>query len=216
MAVAKLAVTGQADPWTENERETMRKLITQSILATAVVLAMASSAWAALIPIGQFQYLEPKFSIINQTGIDSTDDFPVTTALTFVSLHVDLNGGFQLDWPVPADFTENLNSLDSNGDFFIASGTLIPMILTGSVAPGLVNLTSGTVPAWNGSWNILTGILVDALGNPAITMLLDNTSFIGTELIYVEATAVPEPMTVGLFATGLAGLMLRRRNAAKR
>jgi hypothetical protein len=187
----------------------MRKLITRSVLATLTVLVMASSASAALIPIAQLEWFEPKFSIINQTGLDSTDDFPVTTLLSFSAVSLDVDGtvlGL-------GDFDTFLNVLSSQADFL---GPLLAQ-LSGSVAPGIVTLSSGTNAAWNGSWNITTGALVGADGLSPIVLGIPVGSFWETGLIYVDATpVVPEPMTVGLFATGLAGLLVRRRRAARR
>jgi len=169
---------------------------------------MASSASAALIPIAQLQWLDGTISIINQTGTDSTDDFPVTDLLTFNAVNLT---EFSLTLP---DFEVNLNSLDSfNWTIF---GPIIAE-LSGSVVPtGLVSLFSGTNAAWNGQWNIISGNLVGPDGLSPIAFALDENSFWETALIYVEAeAAVPEPMTVGLFATGMAGLLLRRRAARR-
>ena len=79
----------------------MRKAMTRIVLAMAAVLLVASSARAELIPIGQFEWFELSaeesfgtFSVINQTGPDTTADFPVTNLLTFDVLNI-TDGGWK-------------------------------------------------------------------------------------------------------------------------
>jgi len=202
----------------------MRKVIMRAVLLVLAVVTFSSPAQAALIPIGWLQWEDlegfladapapGQFSIVNQSGINQTDDFPVLTLLSYTSIALDVTKSDDThDVLGMADFTDNGQTLDSNNLY------LQPKLaeLTGGVAPGLVTLLSTTTPAWNGAWNILTGtfVPVPVVVNPGQNLFFDRA------LIFVEADpvgqAVPEPMTLTLVGTGLAIALFRRHRAARR
>jgi len=191
----------------------MRKAMTRIVLAVAAVLLVASSARAELIPIGQFQWFElipeesfGQFSVINQTGPDTTADFPVTNLLTFAVL--DIADGGTVNLHIGA-LVANLNSLDGN-----AIRPSVTTLIGSIVAPGgPVTLFSNTHAAWNGLWNIISLQLVDKNGG---VLTLPTADILETELIYINAErVVPEPVTMSLLGLGVAGILVRRRMTAR-
>jgi hypothetical protein len=198
----------------------MRKLVTRSVLAVVALLVMATSARADLIPIGTLDWLESEdtdhgyFSIVNQTGVNTTDDFPVATQLLFSALNLAVtNGDASIDNLSFADFTSPDGGLSYDTGLYL--GPLLAE-LTGSVPAGIVTLSSGTNAAWNGQWNILTGVLVNGAGLSPIAVDPTTGEFLESVIIYVDAEkVVPEPLSLGLFATGFAAVMIRRRRSAR-
>jgi hypothetical protein len=191
----------------------MRKVITRSVLAVAAVLLVASSARAELIPIGQFEWLElddqtseGTLSVINQTGPDTTNDFPVTDLLTFDVLNI--SDGASVNLAI-GDLTTSLNVL-----FALVQRPLATTLQGSIVAPGgPITLFSAGNPAWTGLFNVVSTNLVNSSGG---VLTLPTTDIWETELIYIDVErVVPEPLTMSLLAVGLAGTLVRRRRAAR-
>jgi len=182
------------------------------------VVAFSSTALADMIPIGQLQWVitDPnsggQFSVINQTGANSqAPDFPVLTQLLFdadMNLAVTFGNALGSANLTQADMTSPDAGLSWDSD--IIGGRFVPIlaVLTGSVSP-LLNVTLDG----GGLWNIVGGLftLPGALGN-GVDPIDDGE----TAIIYVEAQRVPEPATMVIFATGVAGFFARRRIVAKR
>jgi hypothetical protein len=209
----------------------MRKHVVRAVLVALTVVGIAVPAQAALIPIGSldwtaidadvnFNVTSGKFSVVNQTGANTTNDFPFTDLLTFDTLNLDvlLGDGTTHDINVKGDLTVNLNSLDTKtyptaGD---TSGLPMSGTLTGTIVLplGPVTLFSSTHPEWNGSFTITSNQL---FGNLIIDVFPSINSFGDSDLIFVEAepvaAAVPEPATLILVGTGLTGALVRRRRA---
>jgi len=197
----------------------------RAVLLIVALVGVSVPAQAAMIPIGELVFtpldmdaqgnvISGTFSVVNQTGPDSTNAFPITTLLTFDTLSLTIDANAPL---AKSDLTANLNSLDTG--LYSPLPTLAT--LTGSIVLPvgpvlLVSTGAGSTPAWNGLFNITSATL---FGNPdPISVSPFANPFGDTHLIYVDAeqiNTVPEPMTLTLVGTGLAGAMLRRRRAQR-
>ena len=203
----------------------MRKLISCAAFALLAVLAVSSTAFADYIPIGTVSFTtdgdqQPgKLILTNQTGDNvQPDDFPVEDFVSFLGIFLTTDPAAELN---PGDELTDTNFLGGNYEFNSALydfGTFPRSVLIGgSVGNQLVSLSTG------GSWNIGGPVFMCVVNVPPCT---DNSGvgddlvdgiLAGGELgiIYVEATAVPEPLTLSLLGVGVAGVLVRRRRAAR-
>ena len=184
-----------------------------SVLAAGWVFIFSGVAQA--IPVGfvsfnQFIPPDPRlifpgvidFSVSNLTGIAFAlpPDFPVGDSLTFAgsALSVALEGG-----------TSQVESL----------GDLGPGDLSGSLSPDTINVTSATFTATLNQTSFLLsdGSTFVAL-SPALsaTILPSSGPFLSAgDFAVLDVAPIPEPGTLVLMGSGLAGLWAWSRRKAK-
>jgi hypothetical protein len=206
----------------------MRKLISCTAVALMAVLATSSTAFADYIPIGTVSFTtdgeqQPgRLILTNQTGDNVQDpEFPVEDFVSFLGIFLTTDPAAELN---PGDELTDTNFLGGNYEFSSLDygfGTFPRSVLIGgSVGNQLVSLSTG------GSWNIGGPVFMCVINAPPCTDnggVGDNlvqpfgTVMQGGELgiIYVEATPVPEPLTFSLLGVGVAGVLIRRRRAAR-
>jgi hypothetical protein len=200
----------------------MEQIIKRGVLALVAILVMASAASASTLRIGTLSWdeLAGQFFVVNQTGPNYLGDpaFPVNTQLLF-----DGNSDLTLTVDgVPLTLNPNVgdpNSFDSD-TVDTATTPLLLAVLTGTVTPlqVMVDLDGGG-PNPAGLWNLLNGQIVDSAGQQVQLsgQPIADLAFIN---LFVEATPVaaevPEPATMFLVGSGLAGLVARRRRRAAR
>ena len=143
------------------------------------------------------------------------EDFVSFLGIFLTTPAAELNPGDELEDTNLADPGYDFNSDDYGFGTFPRS-----VLIGGSVGPQLVSLSTG------GNWNIGGPVFMCVVNLPPC---LDNSGvgddlvdgiLVGGELgiIYAEATRddVPEPVTLSLLGLGVAGVLVRRRRAARR
>jgi len=191
----------------------MRKLLTAGILAIFAVVALASTASADIIYIGQLDYNQTdfgnfqagQFTVTNQTGANQQPGFPVITQLLFnadLALVVDGNPALTQG----SGLSSNVDGISWDSDAFFVDS--FAATLSGTIDQLVINVFG------IGMMNVLDGGQIYLEGGSLSGSPLANLDF--TRIYINAAPVVPEPATMLIFATGIAGLVARRRATAKR
>jgi|KBSMisStaDraftv2_1062788.scaffolds.fasta_scaffold855290_1 hypothetical protein len=201
----------------------------KKIFFTGVVaaIAMSSPAWAAPIETfsGSLSFSDtssPVNNLIGFTGSFAASPFSFTGGvgsiytdlLTITGLDANLAPATQSDSvAVNIAFTApNLANVSIGGD-----GTLTDTVQF-SIFTGLYWLDTGTI-TWNGP------ATVDFADGSRLGLALDNIQLTGINgvatgsgnltMTVQKVAEVPEPLTLSIFAAGLAGIAVRRKRIAK-
>jgi len=211
----------------------MRKLISSTVLALVAVLVVSSTAFAAYIPIGTVSFTTDdgenppgKLILTNQTGDNvQPDDFPVEDFVSFLNIFLTTLPEATPDGELtPGDELTDTNFLGGGYEFnsaLYANGSFPRSVLIGgSVSNQIVSLSTG------GSWQIGGNVFMCVITPDAPPC--DDNGGVGDDLvqpfgevlqdgalgiIYVNASPVPEPVTLSLLGVGIAGVLVRRRRS---
>jgi len=198
----------------------MRKHIARAVIVLVAVLGTSSVARADIIQVGSLIYTELAageapvgfFHITNQTGANVQDDFPIQSFVSFTGMTLTVNGGAANT--VPGDFTDT--DLVHPGYEFDSKNFLNAMLAhIGGAAPAgpfnvLADASQGIVAGsyiLSGDFFLLNG---DFTGQPISDFTIGIIAVNGRRVV-----DAPEPVTMSLLGLGVAGILVRRRMAAR-
>ena len=184
--------------------------ITKTLGALALLASSAGMA-ATVIITPSAAIVTPGQSFTMTITADVPNTFAATMALAFDATRVAYVSGAALaPWTV---FTKNSGPTVNPTVFDVETPT------TTSANPGVYNVAVLTFQALANAPGGSAGIVINddgggcCLWSDATTAEYIPVDYVQANVV-VEATVVPAPATLGLLATGLIGLVLRRKRAA--
>jgi hypothetical protein len=200
----------------------MRRHISRAVLVLVVLFGVSTVARADIIQVGSLIYTDlggevPSgfFHITNQTGANTQDDFPVLDFMNFAGMTLTVNGSLFGTIGVPGDFTDS----GSPAGYEFDSNTKLNAMLAaiGGAAPaGPFNVAADASQGIVAGSYLFIGdffLIGGPMGNGQTTLPDFSVGIIAVNARRIEQ--VPEPVTLSLLGTGIAGLYIRRRRSAR-